>query len=102
MTPRSILSSTIASSLALSAGALLVAACKQSAPAEVQKTEKTALVNCAGINECKGKSLCHGLAHTCAGMNTCKAQGWIDVPAEECAAKSGKVLYITRRDPNKK
>lgn len=98
MTPRSLLAST----LALSAGSLLAAACKKNAPAEGDKTEKAALVNCAGINECKGKSLCHGLAHSCAGENTCKGQGWIDVSPEECAAKNGKVLYITRRDPNKK
>jgi uncharacterized membrane protein len=102
MTSRSMFASTLASSIALGAGALLAAACKQSAPAEPANTEQAALVNCAGINECKGKSLCHGLAHTCAGMNTCKGQGWIDVSPEECTAKSGKVLYVTRRDPSKK
>lgn len=100
MTPRSL----IATTLALSAGSLLAAACKKSAPADadVGKTEKVSLVNCAGINECKGKSLCHGLAHACAGQNTCKGQGWIDVSPEECTEKNGKVLYITRQDPNKK
>lgn len=98
MTSRSLL----ASSLALGAGALLAAACKKEAPKEAAPAEKTAMVNCAGINECKGQSLCHGLVHSCAGMNTCKGQGWIDVSPEECEAKKGKVLYITRQDPNAK
>jgi hypothetical protein len=101
MTSRTLLAST----LALGAGSLLAAACKKSAPAEgnaAEQTQKVSLVNCAGINECKGQSLCHGLAHSCAGMNTCKGQGWIDVSPEECTAKQGKVLYITRKDPSKK
>ncbi len=98
MTSRSLL----ASSLALSAGALLASACKKESPKEADKTEKVSLVNCAGINECKGQSLCHGLAHSCAGQNTCKAQGWIDVSPEECTTKKGKVIYITRQEPKAK
>ena len=95
--------SLLASSLALSAGALLSAACKKggSEPA-AEKTEKVSLVNCQGINECKGKSACHTATHACAGQNSCKGDGWIDVSPEECAAKAGKIVYVTRQAPKEK
>jgi hypothetical protein len=50
-------------------------------------------VQCLGIHECKGKSACHVIgSHACAGQNSCKGKGWIEVPAEECKTKGGKVL----------
>jgi uncharacterized membrane protein len=52
-----------------------------------------AKVKCAGINECKGKSACHGNGNACVGQNTCKGKGWIEVQSEkECKDKGGKVL----------
>ncbi|MEZ4359189.1 MAG: hypothetical protein R3B48_03340 [Kofleriaceae bacterium] len=95
MSSRAVLVST----LALGASALLSSACKKDAAPKLEPTEQTALVNCAGINECKGKSACHTATHACAGQNSCKGDGWIDVTAEECAAKSGTVVYVTRKKP---
>lgn len=91
--------STLVSTLALSAAALFVAACKKSAPASEASGQVTKWVNCAGINECKGKSACHTATHSCAGQNSCKGDGWLDVTPEECAAKNGKIIYVTRKAP---
>lgn len=93
--------SVLASSLALSASALLSAACKKGGESSESAAQpaQAALVNCQGINECKGKSLCHTATHACAGQNSCKGDGWIDVTSEECASKGGKVVYVTRKAP---
>jgi hypothetical protein len=99
MNPRALL----VSSLALSAGALLSAACKKGGPENAaEKTEQVSLVNCQGINECKGKSACHTATHACAGQNSCKGDGWIDVSPEECSTKGGKIVYVTRQAPKAK
>lgn len=49
-------------------------------------------VKCEGVNECKGKGECGGATHDCAGKNECKGKGWIEITAEECKAKGGKIL----------
>ncbi len=49
-------------------------------------------VKCEGVNECKGKGECGGATHDCAGKNECKGKGWIELGAEECTAKGGKVV----------
>jgi hypothetical protein len=54
--------------------------------------EKVAKVHCGGVNTCKGQSGCMTEKSACAGQNGCKGQGWIDLPAEECQAKGGKVV----------
>lgn len=60
-------------------------------PAAAQP-EKVAKVHCGGVNECKGKSGCHGEKNACAGQNGCKGQGYIEITAEDCQAKGGKVI----------
>lgn len=87
----------LAQGLALTCGALLASACKknEAAPPAAEKTDK--LVNCLGINECKGKGLCHTEKHSCAGQNACKGQGWIDVASADCTAKGGKIIQVTRK-----
>ena len=61
------------------------------APAAAQP-EKVAKVHCAGVNACKGQSGCKTASNACAGQNGCKGQGYVEVTAEECQAKGGKVL----------
>jgi hypothetical protein len=60
-------------------------------PAAAQP-EKVAKVHCGGVNDCKGKSGCHGEKNACAGQNGCKGQGYIEVTAEDCQSKGGKIL----------
>ncbi|HRC57807.1 MAG: hypothetical protein IPI49_17125 [Myxococcales bacterium] len=98
MSPRR--ASALAHTIALTCGALLATACskKDGAASGADKTEQTdKLVNCAGINECKGKSLCHTEKHKCAGQNSCKGEGWLDVTAADCTAKGGKIIQVTRK-----
>ncbi len=90
----------LAQGIALTCAALLTAACKknETAPSASEKTESPdKLVNCLGINECKGKSLCHTEKHSCAGQNACKGQGWLDVTSADCTAKGGKIVQVTRK-----
>jgi uncharacterized membrane protein len=50
------------------------------------------VVNCAGVNACKGQGTCAGPESSCAGMNACKGKGVIALSAEECKKKGGKVV----------
>jgi len=50
------------------------------------------MVNCAGINACKGKGSCAGGGNSCAGQNSCKGKGNIKASAADCKAKGGKVV----------
>src|SRR4029079_14269230 len=54
--------------------------------------EKVAKVHCGGINECKGKSGCATAKNACAGQNGCKGEGYVELSAEDCQAKGGKIL----------
>ena len=54
--------------------------------------EKVAKIRCGGVNDCKGKSGCHSANNACAGQNGCKGQGYVEVTAEECQSKGGKIL----------
>ena len=54
--------------------------------------EKVAKVHCGGVNGCKGQSACMTAKSSCAGQNACKGQGYIDLTAEDCQAKGGKVV----------
>jgi hypothetical protein len=60
-------------------------------PAAAQP-EKVAKIHCGGVNECKGKSGCHSEKNACAGQNGCKGQGYIEITADDCQAKGGKIL----------
>jgi uncharacterized membrane protein len=79
-------------SIMASAIAALFAAMPASADEPTQHKDD-AKVKCAGINECKGKSACHGNGNACAGQNSCKGKGWVETSSEkECKDKGGKVL----------
>lgn len=49
-------------------------------------------INCAGVNECKGKGICAGPESACAGMNACKGKGVVAMSAEDCKKKGGKIV----------
>jgi len=54
--------------------------------------EKIAKVHCGGVNACKGQSGCMTAKNACAGQNGCKGEGYIELTAEDCQAKGGKVI----------
>lgn len=56
--------------------------------------QATAQIQCAGVNECKGKGACGGPGHDCAGQNECKGKGWVSLTEKECKAKGGTVLSM--------
>jgi len=57
-------------------------------------TEKadSGLVNCSGINSCKGKGACAGADNSCAGQNGCKGKGWVKATSKDCKAQKGTVV----------
>lgn len=82
--------------IAFAAASLLAAACgsksadKSSMPAA---GEKTASVQCAGINSCKGQGSCKSEKNACKGQNGCKGQGMAAAAsAEDCTTKGGTVV----------
>jgi uncharacterized membrane protein len=81
--------------LIASAAAGLIIAGTVTARAAEEGKKGGSMVQCAGINACKGQSSCAGGpgGNACAGKNACKGQGVVDVSsAEECAKKGGKVV----------
>lgn len=55
-------------------------------------TKSDAKVRCADVNECSGKSSCHGNGNSCAGMNSCKGKGVVETSREDCEKKGGRIL----------
>ncbi|MFM7735064.1 MAG: hypothetical protein ACKOCT_20310 [Alphaproteobacteria bacterium] len=66
------------------------AAATESGSADAVKAD--AKVRCAGVNECSGKSSCHGNGNSCAGMNSCKGKGVVETSREDCERKGGKIV----------
>lgn|SRR5690606_33466466 len=52
------------------------------------------LVQCAGVNECKGQGACAAAdgSHSCAGNNECKGKGWIKLSEADCTAQGGMIV----------
>lgn len=74
-----------------SAAASLILAGALTARAAEEKTGGD-MVNCAGVNACKGQGACASAEHSCAGKNACKGKGFVEMSAAECAKKGGKVV----------
>ena len=68
------------------------AAAAPAAAAPAAQPEKVAKVHCSGVNDCKGKSGCKTASNACAGQNGCKGKGYVELTADECQSKGGKVL----------
>lgn len=54
-------------------------------------------VHCSGVNACKGQGACGTAEHSCAGLNACKGKGWVEMSAEECQKKGGKVAAPAKK-----
>jgi hypothetical protein len=50
------------------------------------------MINCAGVNSCKGKGACNSADNSCAGQNGCKGKGWVKATAKDCKAQKGTVV----------
>jgi hypothetical protein len=61
-----------------------------SAPASPGTTAQ--VVQCAGINGCKGHGSCAGAENACKAQNSCKGKGWVETTSEDCQAKGGSVV----------
>jgi len=89
--------------LATAAATLLLAGCGEEAGKAGDKAvdaaaagaeagaAKVAMIHCAGINACKGKSACKTAESACAGQNACKGKGWIELSKADCDTKGGTV-----------
>jgi hypothetical protein len=80
--------------IALTAASLFAAACskKDAASSAAPSGEKTAMVHCMGVNECKGHGGCKGEKNACAGQNGCKGQGFVETTAADCQTKGGTAM----------
>ena len=76
--------------LIASAAASLIMAGALTARADQGKTGGD-VVNCAGVNACKGQGSCATAENSCAGKNGCKGKGVVELSAADCAKKGGKV-----------
>jgi hypothetical protein len=50
-----------------------------------------AQVKCMGVNECAVKGGCASAHNECGGKNKCKGMGVVQMSADECKQKGGKV-----------
>lgn len=84
--------------IALAAGSLFAAACNKDAGSgsQAKASEKTEMVKCKGVNECKGHGACKSEANACAGQNGCKGQGFVETAATECTQKGGTVMTASK------
>ena len=58
-------------------------------------TSVAANVVCAGVNSCKGQSICKTATNTCKGMNSCKGTGIVMMSADQCSKLGGKVYVMS-------
>ncbi|MCE0555874.1 MULTISPECIES: hypothetical protein [unclassified Motilimonas] len=54
------------------------------------ETTKAELVQCYGVNTCKGHNDCKTADNACAGHASCKGQGFVNTPAKSCTDIGGK------------
>lgn len=80
----------IAGGAALAVAVCGMLGCGTSKPTEGKTT--SAMVQCGGINACKGQGSCSGADNACKAQNTCKGKGWVETSDTDCAAKGGTVV----------
>ena len=76
--------------LIASAAASLIMAGALTARADEKKAGGD-MVNCAGVNACKGQGSCASAHNECKGKNACKGQGIVKASAADCKTKGGTV-----------
>jgi hypothetical protein len=61
---------------------------------EMAKTKDAPkVVQCGGLNACKGQGSCAGADNACKAQNSCKGHGWVETKsAKECKDKGGTVV----------
>src|SRR5437016_7385208 len=82
--------------LIASAAASLIMAGALTARADPGKTGGD-MVNCAGVNACKGQGSCATAEDSCAGKDGGKGEGGGEMSAADRAKKGGKVAGKTER-----
>lgn len=77
--------------LALTAAGLL-AGCQSYAGTKTAATAQADLIECHGVNACKGHNDCKSASNACAGHASCKGTGWVALPAKACADVGGNTV----------
>jgi len=77
-------------SFAASAALVAIAAAAPTAPV-LAKQAGADVVQCYGINTCKGQSDCKTAHNDCKGQNSCKGQGFKEMTAKACAKAGGSL-----------
>ncbi len=79
-------------SLALAAAALFALAAAANSDEEGDcAVKKEDLVNCYGVNVCKGHNDCKTADNSCAGQGSCKGTGFVGTTAKTCGDIGGEV-----------
>lgn len=71
------------------AAAGLISGC--TTPSEtIPASNSVELVQCHGVNACKGHNDCATAENKCAGHASCKGAGWVAMPEKACGDVAGK------------
>lgn len=54
-------------------------------------TTTAPMVNCKGVNACKGQGSCKSSMNSCKGTNSCKGKGVMSMTADDCTKAGGTV-----------
>lgn len=71
--------------------AITAAAAFSFAPGVATAAGQSPMVNCMGVNACKGQSSCKTAKNACKGQNSCKGTGVMQMTKKECKKAGGKV-----------
>ncbi len=77
--------------LAMAAAGLVgCASVDNSADGNAKTAATTDLVNCYGVNKCKGHNDCMTANNACGGQASCNGTGFVAMPAKACGDIGGK------------
>ncbi len=80
------------SGIAIAIAAAGLAGCASNGGANPSSTvASTDLVQCHGVNKCKGHNDCKTADNACAGQSKCKGHGFVKTSAKACGDIGGKV-----------
>ena len=65
------------------------------APAFAADTTEAPMVNCKGVNACKGQGSCKTANNACKGQNACKGTGVMQMTQDDCTKAGGTVDAAT-------
>lgn len=75
--------------IAIGAAALILAGCAGSGAKMASSGE---MVQCLGVNSCKGTGACKTAENSCKGQNSCKGHGFLVLTSEDCSSKHGTII----------